>query len=332
MAKLSTRGNYWILSWTQDGRRRRQSLGRVDILPKRDVDACLRIKQYELSTGARLLNLHRRPAPRFDQFVRDYLLWHRMEYPASHYRVEQIVFDHLIPAFGLKPLNLIEPAEAEAYKTRRRFAVRASTVGKELRVLHAILNRAVTLKVISDNPIGMVRAPQILDSRPHRWFDAGELERLYAAAGARAPIWRLMANTGLRRGEAVMLRRLWISEKTIRVLSTEAERTKSGQWRAIPVTDGARLALAALEVEGEYVLPRMRPESLSRACAQDLARAGLDGSLHALRHTYVCHLLLAGVPLRTVQLYAGHAHISTTEKYAYQVLRHDPDAAVRLAI
>jgi integrase len=38
------------------------------------------------------------------------------------------------------------------------------------------------------------------------------------------------------------------------------------------------------------------------------------------------------VPVRTVQLYAGHASITTTENYAYQVLRQDPRAAVRLAI
>jgi integrase len=38
------------------------------------------------------------------------------------------------------------------------------------------------------------------------------------------------------------------------------------------------------------------------------------------------------VPIRTVQLHAGHASIATTEKYAYQVLRQDPEAALRLAI
>jgi site-specific recombinase XerD len=76
----------------------------------------------------------------------------------------------------------------------------------------------------------------------------------------------------------------------------------------------------------------MTKQSLSRHCANDLAKAGLDGSLHCLRHTYICHLLLAGVPIRTVQLYAGHAKISTTEIYAYQVLREDPQSALRLSL
>ena len=153
MEKLTTRGDYWTLAWSQDGRRYRRSLGKISAVPRRDAEACLRIKEYELSTGARLLSAHRRPAPRFDTFLKDYLLWHRVEYPAGHYRVEQIAYDHLRPRFGATPLNLITPAEAEDFKTARRFLAKASTVAKELRVLQAVLNRAVALKIIADNPI-----------------------------------------------------------------------------------------------------------------------------------------------------------------------------------
>jgi integrase len=145
------------------------------------------------------------------------------------------------------------------------------------------------------------------------------------------PIWRFLANTGLRRGESLHLRRLWITD-AVRIQSTGEERTKAGSWRKIPLVDGARKALALISESGPYLLPRIAPESLSRAFARDAGSAGLDGSLHSLRHTYICHLLLAGVPIRTVQLYAGHAHISTTEKYAYQVLEMDPEAALRLSI
>jgi integrase len=333
MATLSTRRGYHILAWTDPGtkKRKRISLGKVGTIPKRDLDDLLRIKDYELSTGARLLHAHRRPAPRFSEFVTGYLLWHRAEFPTSHYRTGQIVDDHLLGHFGTTPLNLISIEQAESFKTKRRFLVRASTVGKELRVLHAILNRAVTLKVISDNPISAVKAPKILDSAPHRWFSAEELAKLYAQSKY-GPIWKLMANTGLRRTEGLILRWLWITEKTIRILSTGEERTKDAEWREIPRTAGTAEALAAMKQDGPYVLPRMRKESLSRAFLRDARAAGLDGSLHTLRHTFVCHMLLAGVPIRTVQLYAGHAHLSTTETYAYQVLRQDPDAALALAI
>lgn len=339
MATITDRRGYHILNWsgpdtnpkTGKLQRHRIPLGKVGTIPKRDLDDILRIKGYELSTGAKLLNVHRRPAPLFKDFARDYLIWHQAEYPDSNYRVAQILDDHLILHFGNTPLNLISVQQAEDYKTKRRPLVRGSTLTKELRVCHAVINRAVDLKTITENPISIVQGPQHLDSKPHRWYSKAELAKLYRQSDY-GPVWKLYANTGLRRTEGLILRSTWITNKTIKILSTGEDRTKDGEWREIPITDGAREALALLKAHGEYVLPRMRKESLSRACARDIRAAGLNGSLQTLRHTFVCHMLLAPVPIRTVQLYAGHAKISTTEGYAYQVLRNDPRAAVRLAI
>lgn len=332
MATLTVRNGYWQLNFTEAGKRKHLSLGPVSAVPKRDAEAVLRAKEYELSTGARILNAHKRPAPRFDDFVAGYKLWHQTEYPDSTYRVAQIIDDHLTPAFGATPLNLLTVAAVEGFKTARRFKVRASTVAKELRVLQAVLNRAVALKVVSENPVSIVQPPRQVDSKPHHYYTLEELALLYQASSY-GPIWRLMANTGLRRGEALSLRWLWITDD-IRIQSTGEERTKSGEWRKIPKSDGAGIALAAIDrpEKAIHVLPRIAPESLSRAFARDAVTAGLKGSLHSLRHTYVCQLLLAGENIRTVQLYAGHAHISTTEKYAYQVLHQHSDKALRLSI
>lgn len=332
MATLTVRNGYWQLNWTEEGKRRHKSLGPTSAVPERDAKAILRAKEFELSTAAKLLNIHRRPAPTFERFVEDYKLWHQVEYPDSTYRTAQILQDHLVPEFGPTPLNLIQVADVEAYKTKRRFVVRASTVAKELRVLNAVLNRAVKLKVIQDNPISIVKPPKQLDSKPHHYYQPDELALLYQQSDY-GPVWRLMANTGLRRGEALNLRWVWITDH-IRIQSTGEERTKSGEWRKIPMSEGARTALTAIPRPDKaiYVLPRIAPESLSRAFARDAKKAGLDGSLHSLRHSYICHLLLAGENIRTVQLYAGHAHISTTEKYAYQVLHQHSDKALLLSI
>ena len=333
MATLTSRNGYWQLNWTDEaGKRHHDSLGLVSAVPKRDAETILKAKQYELSTGARLLNANRRPAPRFDDFVVDYKLWHQAEYPNSTFRVAQIIDDHLVPAFGSTPLNLLSVKSVEDFKTKRRFKIRASSVTKELRVLMAVINRAVALKVIQENPVSIVQPPKQLDSKPHHYYTREQLAKLYAVS-AWGPIWKLMANTGLRRGEALSLRWLWVTDH-IRVQSTGEERTKSGEWRKIPKSDGATAALAAIKrPEGAiYILPRVAPQSLSRAFARDAKRAGIGGSLHGLRHTFVCQLLLAGENIRTVQLYAGHAHIGTTEKYAYQVLHQHSDKVLRLSI
>lgn len=332
MATVTVRSGHYILNWSEGGRQRRKSLGRVGVLPKADAEAIRKAKELELSQGFRLLNIRRAPTVTFSQFAVDYLAWHRGEYPDSHFRVAQIVKDHLEPAFGITPLDLISIEAVEQFKSTRRFSAKSGTVTKELRTLQAMLNRAVTLKALTQNPVASVAPPKSNDSKPHLFYEAEQLEKLYAAAsGPRVWIWRLMANTGLRRGEALNLRRAWVLGDTIRILSTDEERTKSGEWREIPISDGARLALQHLGF-GEFVLPSVALPSLSRAFARDAARAGLPGSLHTLRHTYISHLVRAGIPLRTVQIYAGHAHYSTTEKYAYLNPGRTPEQALRLAI
>lgn len=317
MATLKPRDGYWQLDWTDEAGRHRPSLGKIGVVSKRQAEHILKLKELELSTGNRWLGITRSLS--FGEYAPDYLLWHRHEYPASHYRVEQIVRQHLLPRFEFQSLSQFETKSAEQYKRDRKAeGAKAHTIIKELRVLKAMLNRAVIEGIISENPLRHIKPPKILDSKPHLFYQPPDLKDLYTASTTlHAAIWKLYANTGMRRMEGLGLQRKRdIGSDAMRILSTEESRTKSGKWREIPLADGARDALDALPLH-TYVLPRIRPESLSRACALDLEAAGLEGSLHTLRHTYISHLVLAGVPIRTVQLYAGHASITTTESYAY---------------
>jgi integrase len=346
VATLTRRKGHWQLGWSDPAGRHRISLGPVAALTPRQAEAILKRKELELSTGAAVLGLSFAQAPFFGQYAEDYLAWHELEYPASHARVRQVTWQYLLPRWQYTRLDALPEREVEQMKQdRRREGAKAHTVAKELRILRAILNRAVAQRLIDANPIANVAAPRILDAKPHRFYEADELARLYAACrgaanGGAGPqpdprhawIWKLYANTGARRMEGLQLRRRWIGQDGLKIISTGEERTKSGEWREIPLTLGAREALAALAGGGEYVLPRVHPSSLSRAAIKDARRAGLDGSLHTLRHTYVSHLIRAGIPMRTVQLYAGHAHYSTTEGYAYLVPGVTPRLVSELAL
>ena len=143
---------------------------------------------------------------------------------------------------------------------------KAETVAKELRTLKAILAKAVEWKVIREHPIPHVAAPLSLDSKPPLFFTQVELEAIYTACSievnagegpqpnpVHAAIWRLYANTGMRRGEGMMLKRAWIGQEAMKILSTDEQHTKSGKWREIPITKGARIALDKLPKDGEHV-------------------------------------------------------------------------------
>ena len=339
MATLYQRGDSWILSW-QEGqkRRRRQRRKSLGAISEHEARRHLEAKIIALSALQPVSS-----SPTFIRFVEDYIRWHRTEYPSSHYRVDQILRLHLVPRFEFTPLDLIEPFEVERYKASRLADVKSATVGKELRVLKAVLNRAVAWKVITENPIAGVSPPQDLDSRPPRFYTAEELAAIYAASNhIHSCTWRFLANTGLRRTEALQLKRKDVGEESIRVVSSAVERTKSGRWREIPLSPGAREALSGL-LGNQYVLPRLTGHSLSQAFTRTLVRANdalivadrvadLDGSLHCLRHTFCSHLVMGGVDLRTVQVLAGHADLKTTERYAHLAPGHLQNAMAVLKL
>lgn len=327
MASLRKIDGAWVLDWRDSQGRHRKTLGEVKVLSERDAKRILARKNLELSAGYQILVTPQ--APMFQHFSQEYLRWHGSEFPHSHDRVRQIIEQHLMPTFGDLQLDAIKPKDAEDWKSDRLESEdepKGSTVAKELRTLKAVLNRAVAWEVIRRNPLEHVSAPKMLDSKPPEFWLVPQLKSLYEKSNpTHAAMWKLFANTGMRRGEGQHLKRAWVGSESLRILSTEDERTKSGKWREIPLTDGAREALEGLP-KADYVLPRMTPPSLSRECIRAATRAELSGGLHTLRHTYISHLVMAGVPLRTVQMLAGHSTIVVTERYAHLAPQHLQDA------
>jgi integrase len=320
MATIYPRGERWYLNWSENGRQRRKSLGRIT---EHEADLRRKAKEIELSTGQRIFVA----SALFETHLERYLTWHRSQFPDSHFRVRQISEQHFgdFRGFGL---SQIQSSSIEKWKSARMMQVSRESVAKELRTLKAIFRKAVEWGEIEKNPTQYVEAPKNLTSEPIVWYTKTDLARLYKMHHGLT--WRLMANTGLRRTEAQQLRWVQVDLKreTLDVVSSFEERTKSGRWRQVPLSKGALIALKGLaKKDAVHVLPRITAESLSRAFLQDVARCGLGGSLHSLRHTYGAHLVMAGVPLRTVQVLMGHASFKTTERYAHIGKDHLRDQA-----
>lgn len=61
-------------------------------MSKREAEAILKAKEFELASHTKVLNLlgHQVAYPRFGEYAPEYLLWHGESYPDSHNRVRQI--------------------------------------------------------------------------------------------------------------------------------------------------------------------------------------------------------------------------------------------------
>lgn len=257
--------------------------------------------------------------PTVKQFIEPYLDWYAAGHPTTerHARGE---FKRFLERFGHRAIDSLRPDECEDYIVRRLRDDEAApeTVGKEIRRLKAAFRRGIAWKQIDVNPVEHVKAPRGVRDVAVEFYTTADLAKLYKANPAHADLWRFAANTGLRRGELVKATKadviVYPDGARLRVESKSSTvRTKSGRRREIPLNKAAVKALKSLP---ERIAGGER-DTLTHWFADDAAEAGIGGNLHRLRHTFCAHLAMAGVPLRRIQILAGHADYKTTEMYAH---------------
>lgn len=270
--------------------------------------------------------------PKVRDYLEWYLDWYEAEHPTTITKARSKV-KRFIKLLGHRPIDSIRAVEVEQYKRSRLLDDKAAkeTVGKEVRCLKAAFNRGVEWKELDVNPLASVKAPCGVRSVTVKFYDRAAMRRLYRANPARAPLWLFMAHTGLRRGEIIDLEKSSVVAGRLLVESDPDEsgegRTKSGKWREVPLNRYARWALRHLPDP----LANVHKDTLSEWFKKDSEQADIGGHLHRLRHTFCAHMDMSGVPLRRVQILAGHADYATTEKYyAHLTPDGDHDAVAKL--
>ncbi|MGH7476575.1 MAG: tyrosine-type recombinase/integrase [Longimicrobiales bacterium] len=169
-----------------------------------------------------------------------------------------------------------------------------------------------------------------------RALPAGELRALFeacardhGAAGRRdAALLAILYGYGLRRAEAASLELGDYNRETGELL---VRRGKGRKPRTVYASAGARAAIEAwMRIRGEdpgpllwpvrkggALLPRqLTPQAIYYALERRRKAAGVSAfSPHDLRRTFISNLLEAGADISSVQGLAGHANVTTTQRY-----------------
>ena len=276
-----------------------------------------------------------------------------------------IIRKHLRPALGGIRVQALKADRVQAqYRAWREAGMSPRLIrGCAMRLSQA-LDYAVKVHLIYVNVAKQCETPALDRRKPDVW-SAAELRRFLelADSDALAPLWRLLAGEGMRRGEALGLRWTDINwnggtahlvqtvtaNKSDKGKALIQERTKTAAGaRTVRLTDETVAALkahrkrqderrlAASDWQDHDLIvctgrgtPVQPCGNVQRSFEALVKHAGIRRiRVHDLRHTHATLLLLAGVPAKVVSERLGHASIGITLDTYSHVLPDMQDQAV----
>jgi integrase len=287
----------------------------------------------------------------------------------------------LLPRFGKVRVSAIDPDEiakltrdlerkglAALDPSRKPRPLGSSSVSNYLKPLQAVLALAVRRRLIQSNPFDVLlpddRPARRTRSTPHEWTPE-QVDALIAAAKTLAdrkiskydyaPLLRLVATLGLRKGEALGLK--WRDfDREGGYLTVERQWTQYGEYTVPKTKAGVRRIALPQSVRDELIALKLRSRFSDNEHpiyasvvgspldhgnvstrgfepARDLAGLPSTLTFHSLRHAAASRLIRAGLDPVTVASVLGHEDATTTlSVYAHLFDRERTDEAVRAAL
>ena len=257
-------------------------------------------------------------------------------------------------------LSPMTDKDVEDYRSEmRRRGYAQWTIHHNMTTLRILLDQAVNLGMIRDNPARRVKIHQpkkqeervIMSKEEAQWLLENSLNHRHRMNGSLPTVVRLGLYAGLRNQEMCWLmwdrideqRRILTIELTICPDTQEKWNPKTYEMRRIDAPkqlfDHLREEHGRQEKEkllNPFILPAGSPRNgterfLGRPLGRDVPQKAFammlkeEGkedtrlTLYSCRHTYATMALRAGVDIRTLQHRMGHSNIQTTMEYLHYI-------------
>ncbi len=262
---------FWTLRWWgTDGKRYSESIGKVGEMTKNEAETCRREKETAIGSGR--IRRNRPKAMTLREFFAHDAETVRGTVKPNTVESMRHTAIHARKAWGeetkLTTIGRIHVGRLKTYLLDEA-KVSETTLGKTLRTLKAMLNRALKEGLIDENPLAGVRMPKT-PARPKRIYSVDETRAMRSVA---ATTWweafiLLDETSGLRKGELLNLQ--WpdidFERRTARVVGKRAGMTtvkgkgtfpilawtpKSYEERTVPLPESTVSALARLQAESD---------------------------------------------------------------------------------
>lgn len=320
----------WRAQWREAGRVRTRILGPVKEMTRAEARAMLdailaplRHQEGRIARGAH-------GAVTLRDFVHnDYLpARSRMWKASTALTTEQLIRDHVLAAFGDRPVVTITRRELQSHLDGLAArGMSASVVGHVRWQLSAIFEMAYSDGLLALNPAAGLVTPRCKPAKSKRTLSVDDVRRAELALELRDRlIFRLAVCEGLRPGEIVGLKLGDVQEDGIhierRIYRGAVDAPKSARSRRIvPPTEGTRRLLDAYietlfdQTPDAWLFPSealSTPVSYSnvwrRRIGPAMKAAGIEGANYqVLRRTWVTHIAQAERDATIRAQLAGHA-------------------------
>lgn len=344
MATVRKIGKSWWIDYYINGKRYRKRIGksrRIAELACKDIEVKIAKKragflvEYKISDWLK-------------EFYK-YIEAHLRESTVKSYKKSLEYFIHFLETLPDPPtyLSEITPSIIEEFKMERlNQNKKKKTVNNDLSAVRRFLNLAVKRGYLEVNPFQKVEMLKLTDKKMPRFLTKEELNKIYEMLrGEDRDIVRVLANTGMRWGELRHLewkdidmenKQIKIREK---ILHTGGKWTpKTGENRIIPMNEVVYSILAKKQKTEGFVFTSDKGnmlhmnhvrERLQTACE----KLGIENvALHTLRHTFISHLIMAGVDIPTVMKISGHRDIRVAQMYMHLARDHIRKAVDRISL
>lgn len=233
----------------------------------------------------------------------------------------------------------------------------SATVNRRLVCIRSFIKWAVASKLMDHNPLDTIKLPKVQTESPTVAFDDDEVMRMINAPDIKTHKGRthrlimvMLFNLGLRRSELINIKIFQLfQDRGHMVLRIHG---KGDKVRLVPLNDLVQKEIqsyidhmknAGVIVEGEdYLLQtdlgkkNTRPmdgSTIYRVIERYAQGLGINKAVspHSCRATVISHLLDTQLtPIRDVATFAGHANITTTERYDKRRKNLDKSAAYQV--
>jgi len=276
------------------------------------------------------------------QTARDDFLFHlsglnRSRHTIDAYGRDVQQFGDFLASHGVTSLSEITPDHVSAWMAHlAERGLSGASRNRKFHALAAFFKFLVTTGRLDRSPTLALSAPTVEQHEP-RVLTTTETKALQGVCRddpRDAAMIEILLQTGLRVSELVSLTLddvTWSEPDTVAHITVRQAKGKKD--RLVPLNSRAEKALKRwLKVRPEAEYPHvflskrgkkpLYPADVRAMLHKYYAKAGIRGaSVHTLRHTFCTHHAAKGTNLVVIQRAAGHASLTTTQRYLHLVDR-----------